>query len=717
MSFNLVAQFWLAQLLSLVFLLNSVETKAQNIPMPIDEVERLTHSYNGWQITAHGTIKVLLLFVEIDYDVNPSKNPLPDGTTYWPVGQLPVYADDVFDAEVLKVPKATMTRYYNDCSLGDLRVIGDYWVESIVLKESDIGNLSLSTIKKAIGKHIDGYGALLTRHNSTVESFDLWKRTRKVGTPREAGPDDPIAFDHVMMMVRNFHGLPRDNGSAGGGTFGKILGYDSDSYSQFGAGADLPQRILRHEFNHLLLGANNFHCCGGSSSAFVSYFLTTQFGWGLMGAANSSFDICNAWDRDRLNWRGKGKEHTISCASPTDGKEVFSDLVPENAQHQGRYLLRDFVSTGDALRIRIPFIDAEQYPQYLWVENHQTSAFNGSQFDEFGYAKQPGMTPATPGLYMFMQIGRTEKSGLKTFGGDADYLRFMPADGMYDLIWTGDSVLQKWQSKPSPISAKPPGMQNPLSGIQDLETIPHNRDPNDKELDAGDAVGMWAERGRDGALYHNPKFGHARHAFTKRGNPGVSVGTNPSSASMLTHTTGQNISRRMDVRNNRAVLLNGISVKILEERSDGSVLVDVRFNNTLIENNIRWCADSIILNPIADAEFDLELAAKKQLMLDHGRSPTRNVDPVLRRNEWVFVSPTKLHVTNGAKVKLNKKSVVTIDNGSSLHFYSGSVLKLEPKAAIRLKNKATLIIEKGATFSGSKTQIKACKDCKVVFAD
>ena len=50
----------------------------------------------------------------------------------------------------------------------------------------------------------------------------------------------------------------------------------------------LPFEILKHEFNHLLLGGNNFHSGGGNAPMFQSYFMSLQGGWSMMGAANSS---------------------------------------------------------------------------------------------------------------------------------------------------------------------------------------------------------------------------------------------------------------------------------------------------------------------------------------------------------------------------------------------------------------------------------------------
>ena len=46
-------------------------------------------SMNGWQLSPQGTIRILVLFAEVEYDKDPSKDPQPDGAAHWPKGQLP----------------------------------------------------------------------------------------------------------------------------------------------------------------------------------------------------------------------------------------------------------------------------------------------------------------------------------------------------------------------------------------------------------------------------------------------------------------------------------------------------------------------------------------------------------------------------------------------------------------------------------------------------
>jgi hypothetical protein len=50
----------------------------------------LQRSENGWHLSPHGTIRILVVFAEIEYDQSREKDPQPDGAEHWPKGQLPV---------------------------------------------------------------------------------------------------------------------------------------------------------------------------------------------------------------------------------------------------------------------------------------------------------------------------------------------------------------------------------------------------------------------------------------------------------------------------------------------------------------------------------------------------------------------------------------------------------------------------------------------------
>lgn len=686
--------------LALVGFLLVFATTAQRIPPA--EMDRLMNSENGWQLPAHGTIKVFVVFVEVDYDVNPDQDPVPKGSDAWRPNQLPKYADNLFDTEVFAEPKAKISRYYHHNSLGHLQVIGDYWFETITVKESEVKRLSLPGIRRAVSDQLATYDNMLAGNGSELASFDRWRGDTRVGMPRINEPDDPTSFDHVMMFVRNFHGLPHDNGSASPGSFATVAGHGSDSFSQFNGSSKLPASILQHEFNHLLVGGNNFHCCGGGSPAYAKLFIPGMYGWGLMGAANASLGTCNAWDRHRLGWKHPDKQHLISAMDELGQSEKPSDLVTTNPEMAGKYLLRDFMTTGDALRIKLPYFSGGEYQQYLWVENHLGAALNGVDSDRFRYELRDGFTSVAPGLFMMVQVGREEKRGLSAYSGHSNYLRPVLADGHYDVQWTGDSLAMYGTKRRAQVHYKPAEFANPLTGSQDMEAISYNKNPSDSTLEVKDMVDPEIERTADGSLIYFPKFGHAKHAFRIDGNKRIGMGTNPSSASVRSFMSASRIPAKPHEKNNNRTYLNGISIEIIEEKKDGALLVEVRFDDTAINEKVRWCSDTIVLNSVPGAAYDLELAAGAELLLDLGETPTRRSRPNYREGKQVFISPSVLVLKSGTKTVLRRKSMTIVDHCSQIIVEPGAELTVERGAKVILKNGAELIIEQGATVNGLK---------------
>ncbi|MBK9539821.1 MAG: hypothetical protein IPO12_13915 [Flavobacteriales bacterium] len=164
-------------------------------PLPLPELTDTSedqNSENGWYLSPHGTIRILVLFAEVVYDKNPGKDPQAEGAEHWPKGQLPRWKDNIFDPQQLKVPKATVTRYYHDISLGQYIVLGDYIDHLFTLRESEYptaangGSANALVIKEA-----NTLPAFRTAHGLTPADFDLWKDGAAVGMPKSPGADDP----------------------------------------------------------------------------------------------------------------------------------------------------------------------------------------------------------------------------------------------------------------------------------------------------------------------------------------------------------------------------------------------------------------------------------------------------------------------------------------------------------------------------------------------
>lgn len=688
-----------------LFLLSSLlffpTTFAQEAPLPNSEF--------GWQLSPHGTIRILVLFAEIDYDEQPEKDPQAKSLDHWPIGRLPTWADDMFDVQPLKSPKGRITRYYHDMSLGNYTVLGDYVDRMITLRESEYKNLRNSTsLSAAAVAEANKFGELRTRHRLSVADFDLWKDGGKPGMPKEAGPDEPHMYDHVMVIVRNSV-LGHGQGSTDAGSPGLLYGHASDTQSRFGAMYALPFEILQHEFNHMLFGGNNFHCGGGNGAIFTRYTIPMQGGWSMMGGANSALLTANAWDRDRLGWKPPGAVHRIRARN-AQGREVNADLDPL-AGDTGIYILGDFITTGDALRIRLPFLPEDEFPQWIWLENHQTQARNGCISDRFHYEENACVQGAQPGIYAYHQIERDQKVGKDIYGGYADHLRPIVASGHSDLYVSGKTDYACLGPGQTTLLVRDEDLDNPLTGVHDLELPRFDRE-GDGKLGAKELEMLRSEMRRGVVHDHAYFFGHSRHAFTLQGNSELGMGTNPSTANIMTLVCADRDILKGAKPNNRVIHPNGISVRLLEQRTNGDIVVRVSSGDTYLKEDVRWCGDSIVVHDLKGYEgHALYLAPRKRLILDRSQSPT-----VLEAVETVggrtyFSKRTRMVLMPGASMRLGERAVLELRNGSTLHLLPGSRLELAPGARI-LEKGGSVVVHEGAHMDAPRK--KKCLGGKAV---
>jgi hypothetical protein len=537
--------------------------------------------------------------------------------------------------------------------------------------------------------------SLRTAHHLTIADFDLWKDGGKPGQPKMNGPDDPHSYDHVMVIYRNSNILTHGQGSTDAGSAGLLFGYPSDTQSRFGAMNGLPFEILKHEFNHLLLGGNNFHSGGGNAPQFDSYLLCDQGGWSMMGAANSSLLTCSAWDRDRLGWKADGAPYRIN-AHGVRGGYVNGDLDPLNGD-TGVYLLKDFIPSGDAIRLRMPFLPKNTYQQWLWIENHQTTSRNGSPTDRFHWESTgaPCLSNAVPGLFMTMQVERDEKVGRNIYGGSADYLHALTASGHYDIIITDDTIAptcpfngRSWAYRMKKRWA------NPLSGNSEQELMVNDRN-HDGLLERKELLVLGVGYRPNGNLADDAAFfGAARDEWTSDGKRILGIGTNPSSANILTlRCNGTQEINKGRPPDNRTVYLNGIRVELLEQRANGDIAVRVSTGDTRLTRNVRWCADSIVLPPLHGADgYSLTVAKGARLLIDRSRTPTRMAFQARMKSYAYFAPPTRFVVSDSVRMKVEAHGGLRLENGSELHLMAGAELLLEPSAKLDVDRSSRIVV-------------------------
>ncbi|MCB0782538.1 MAG: hypothetical protein KDC03_23865, partial [Flavobacteriales bacterium] len=617
-------------------------------------------------------LRVLVIFAEIEYDQEPGADPQPDGAEHWPKGELPRWADELFDHQRSERPAGHITRYYHDMSLGNFILLGDHLAHMVTIKQSEVRNLNSAVgLSSAVVAQADRSGKFRTAHDLSVADFDHWKDNGRAGLAKEEGPDTPHSYDHLMVILRNSM-LKHGSGSTDPGSPGELFGHESDTQSRFGAMWGIPRDILLHEFNHMLFGGNNFHSMGGNAQRFQRYFIGMQGGWGMMGGAFSSLLTANAWDRDRLGWRPVGAIHRIRVHDP-EGNEVNGDL-DVLAGDTGRFVLRDFVTSGDALRIRLPFIPEDEFPQWIWLENHQTEARNGCPDDVFHFEVDfPCVVDAVPGIYAYLQVDRGNKTGRDIYGGQSDFLRPLVASGHTDLHIDVEREHQCILPGTGVALSRSRNDCNPLTGWQDQE-MPRFDQDGDGQLSTKESLMLDVEM-RDGVMHdHAHFFGHARHAFTLQGNALLGMGTDPSTASQMTLVCSDRDVFHRRRPNNRVVRPNGISVELLEQRLNGDIVVRVRRGDVRLEQDIRWCADSIVLNDLQGPDgHSLVVAKGKRLLLDRSGTPTRIDSPDTVDGITYWSDPTRLTLAPGVKMRLEDRAVLELRAGSELHLMPGSV--------------------------------------------
>jgi hypothetical protein len=669
----------------------------------------LFESRNGFKLPSTGVIRLLIVFAEYDY-LNGGDPTSPQGTAGWPAHSLPTWADDLTDVlSPSGSARGVITRYYQMASSGNYTVLGDYLLapdnggifkvqtESAQSVEPDNQELMAVVNQKTGGNFITAHGL------NNISYFDLWTcPDNEYGLPKATpGNENPGKYDHVVFIWRNsaFNGI----GNYSYFSPGKMFGNEANTYSWFGAHDKVPTQIMVHEYAHLIYGGLDFHCGGGGWFTGGDYWIPAIGGWSNLGLSGSSLLSWNAWDRLRLDWKAPGNIYSISARNESNTEEKNGDLEAANPSQSGIYTLRDFVTTGDALRIKLPFIDPEkEFPEYLWLENHNTFSMNQCQWDRFLYEEGNScIQPAVYGLYAYMQVDRETRQGTtfdEVFKGYANYLRPITAEGFYDKEFEAVAIPNTCIGSMAmyPFNRLPENV-NPLTGSGDQEyyAVDWNQD---NVLDHSDQFYTSIEN-INGTYYKNMfNNGHSRNSFTLSGNYKIGIGTNPASATLM-NMVGYDTPVE-GAKNIRKVYLNGVSAEILNQNPDGTMQVQIRFDDVDVNNDVRWCADEIVLNPVlSPSGYSLNLKAGKTITLDQGTTATRMTDPVMFNNRMIYASPTVFTIEPDAKMRLETDSKIVLRNASTLKMKPGSSCVIEDGGLMELESGTTLIIENGGSLS------------------
>lgn len=671
--------------------------------------ECILAQYNSWDgkgIKPNSHLNALNIFVNIIYDVNPGCDSAYSNGI-WPPAEhaginnesIPPYLLDFIDTSYnSRDLHGTITRLYGESSFDSLQIVGDFMVVNIL--ESSIlqmGGLNKNAIAKSAIKFINEQGGLNTIycHNS-IDYYDS---------------DGDSTFSMIQFIIRN---ITKEYGgaNAGSGWGANFLG-NNDSLlvgdKKYPTNSSVgtmqcvgsnnfalnPTSIVVHEISHSLFGSNDFHTSGGNhrGSGCSMTFLNIQGGYGLMGAAGSGLVGCNGYERWRMHWKHPQATDYISAHNPENSQSVPSDICREDGNVSFR--LRDFVTYGDAVRIKLPYKDSETSSnQYIWLENHAVG-FN-DKLDFLQYSNAEDCRPVgQAGIYAYYQVGRDELSGSRNEVWDSydrDNLKVIPAEGYYDYELLRDTFQYSCVSYQPQYLAVRQGASNPLNGGQDQAYLLFPEDGDNFLMRSAEYSVFRKIVGSD--TYDNlPLLGDTLDAFATATK--INMGTNPSTCNTATcHSNNDSesltalIHSSNSFKDTRTVYLSGLSIEMMPVVNSHDFIVNIRWDDYDIVNDARWTGT---------------IALKEMAYLTQGRTITlaqnRTVSQPTRDAETgLFAKATRLTCERGSIFHQDTSSEVRLTEGSNLVVEAGSGYILGKGAKITVGAGCTLAIDSGADF-------------------
>ncbi|MCC6841426.1 MAG: right-handed parallel beta-helix repeat-containing protein, partial [Flavobacteriales bacterium] len=277
----------------------------------------------------------------------------------------------------------------------------------------------------------------------------------------------------------------------------------------------------------------------------------------------------------------------------------------------------------------------------------------------------------------------------------------MDANGHYEIAFDLQSPLNNCVSWNNSFPASIQGLPNALTGSADRHGVSDDYNftgtltHDDARLNTTFRIGANPPYTYLDNLFYN---GNNRQVFTPGGNNKLGVGTNPSSATMM-NLVGYNQTSN-DPKDLRRIYLNGVSVELVAQHTDGSIEVNVRFDDVDVVNDARWCADEIQLNPVATVPgYSLNVTAGKTITLDRGTTATRRNNPETYNGQQVFTSPTLMRCPATTWLNLAPGGGFTVDNGSTLRLEPGSRMDVGNGAVLRVKRGGKLELMGGSVLN------------------
>jgi hypothetical protein len=667
-------------------------------------------TYYGDKMPPTGRLHTLNFFVNIIYDQTPAADPVKDSETpLWLPGtpnsvndNPPAFLDGFMDNEYDPGNiVGSFTKRFAEASFNQLIITGDFVVINIAqsyLTPDDPG--AAFTYKQLISKCIElinnEKNGLTTIHgHNSIQDYDRMQINQLLSFQQK----DTLSngrIDMAQFFVRNCtqkHGSNNNGGKTGFEIKqpirinNKLYYFDAATYQGRVGGQDLAHPVFQpteiHELAHNILGNTNSAHMGGGGPVDNGDLVTLEFnkgGYSLIGSSGSSMISCNGFERWRLDYRSPSNSDY-----PIAVNNVKSDV--NAADGAMTFFLRDFITYGDAIRIKLPYVDNGAFNQYIWLENHQIHKNNKEDYP--AYWTMDCKDDGVAGIYAYYQVGKDKREG--TYSDMlpflTDHLIQISAEGNWDIRLlpekdTGciSNTITNIQEYYEP---------NPLSGYSDLENHYFNSIP-ENVIDWKQHRHEFVIKSQNGLLSNKlSDMGDNADPFT--GSSVIDLSSNPSIANVITyhHQDEANgiIKKSTTKTDNRKIHLSGLKIN-MQDQLDGRFKVDISWDSYDVINPVRWAGDIVLHERV-------NLLPNTTILLDQNYTPNIHI-----RNQTtnLFSGPTYFTCLKNSFLVLQSKSDFVCDNLSSIVFEPGSNLEINDGATLTVKKGCTLLVKTGSNI-------------------
>ncbi len=497
------------------------------------------------------------------------------------------------------------------------------------------------------------------------------------------------------------------------------ISFDNAGYTSSNESAkDVEQlrSFFLHEVGHKLYAAPHYN---GANGEIGDYFFFPSNAYGMMNTSGLLNTAANGWERWVCGW-----------IDIEDAVGKSSDLN-EDFELKGThtFFLDDFVSTGQAVRIKIPFTEN----QYLWIENHQ----NKSTFDEglsAGKVLSRGgeqVPYAEKGVYMYVERISGELTTIPRYGkrSDSNGLKLLHADGNWDYTFDNKGTKDWGDYYNNPIYIFKRLRENPIGGINpfmryldDFSSIPFKVNSKDGKMKYKNTVhGGYIEsvsilkeaKGDDSFMLYSNFGGRNKEAIEifKRRSPFFQSGDEVSLSGQVCLV---NLRRYNSKKGEQSPFIpNGVTIKVLDDSVEGRVEICIEFGDFEIREDKRWTGNIAIQKNYIDSMLPgLILAKGKCLLIDKSGTPNRHL--ITENKDFISESKFQLDenvifvLEGDSKLILKDNSRFVLHKNAKLILKKGAKIIIYDSAKILIETGAEIIYEKGAKliFKGEASQIE-----------